>query len=63
LEMSDSKLWITLLYDIRAMIMDISILYFNNCPRTTSSEGRKRYTSVRTKEIIRVFVKLAKVDI
>ena len=43
--------------------MDISILYFNSCPITTSSEGRKRYTSVKTKEIIRVFVKLAKVDI
>ena len=61
--MPDSTLWITLLYDIKAIIIDISILYFNNCPRTTKSEGKKRYTSVRTNEIIRVFVKLAKVDI
>ena len=61
--MPDSTLWITLLYDIRAIIIDIRILYFNSCPRTTKSKGRKRYASVRMKEIIRIFVKLAKVDI
>ena len=61
--MSDSTFLITPLYDIRAMIIDINTLYLNSCPTTTKSEGRKRYTSVKIKEIIRVFVKLAKVDI
>ena len=34
------------------MIIDIKIPYFNNCPQTTKSVGRKRYTRIKPADLL-----------